>query len=82
MLFRSKTAQIYGAIQTGAKLGMKTLEMVLSDLYQAGTISFEQAMGKSSRADELQRLINAGGTAGGANRGQAQRGRSTTGLRR
>ena len=77
-----KTAQIYGAIQTGAKLGMKTLEMVLSDLYQAGTISFEQAMGKSSRADELQRLINAGGTGGGANRGQAQRGRSTTGLRR
>ena len=77
-----KTAQIYGAIQTGAKLGMKTLEMVFSDLYQAGTISFEQAMGKSSRADELQRLINAGGTGGGANRGQAQRGRSTTGLRR
>ncbi len=81
LIREGKTAQIYGAIQTGAKLGMQTLEMVLADLYKAGTISFEQAMGKSSRADELQRLINAGG-AGTANRGQAQRGRSATGVRR
>ncbi len=84
LIREGKTAQIYGAIQTGGKLGMKTLEMVLADLYQAGTISFEQAMGKSSRADELQRLINAGGTGGGAAaRGQAQRGgRPATGMRR
>ncbi len=81
LIREGKTAQIYGAIQTGAKLGMQTLEMVLADLYKAGTISFEQAMGKSSRADELQRLINAGG-AGTAGRGQAQRGRPATGVRR
>ena len=82
LIREGKTAQIYGAIQTGGKVGMKTLEMVLADLYQAGTISFEQAMGKSSRADELQRLINAGGTGAAGGRNQAQRGRSATGVRR
>ena len=82
LIREGKTAQIYGAIQTGGKLGMKTLEMVLADLYQAGTISFEQAIGKSSRADELQRLINAGGTGAAAGKAQAQRGRSASGMRR
>ncbi|MEM9806971.1 MAG: type IV pilus twitching motility protein PilT [Cyanobacteria bacterium P01_D01_bin.56] len=78
LIREGKTAQIYGAIQTGGKLGMQTLEMVLADLYKKGTIDFENAIGKSSRADELQRLINAGG-AGTTNRNQAQRGRSATG---
>ncbi|MBD1916935.1 MULTISPECIES: type IV pilus twitching motility protein PilT [Cyanophyceae] len=57
MIREGKTPQIYGAIQTGGKLAMKTLEKVLADLYQAGTISFEAAMSKTSRPDELQRLI-------------------------
>lgn len=57
MIREGKTPQIYGAIQTGGKLAMQTLEKVLADLYKAGTISFEAAMSKSSRPDELQRLI-------------------------
>ena len=66
MLFRSaianliregKTAQIYGAIQTGGKLGMQTLERVLADLHRVEAISFESAMAKTSRPDELQRLM-------------------------
>jgi twitching motility protein PilT len=57
LIREGKTAQIYGAIQTGGKLGMQTLEKVLSDLYKAGTISFEAAMSKTSRPDELQRLM-------------------------
>ncbi|MBF2036145.1 MAG: type IV pilus twitching motility protein PilT [Leptolyngbyaceae cyanobacterium T60_A2020_046] len=62
LIREGKTAQIYGAIQTGGKLGMQTLEKVLSDLYKAGTISFESAMSKTSRPDELQRLlVGAGG---------------------
>jgi twitching motility protein PilT len=52
-----KTAQIYSAIQTGGKLGMQTLEKVLADLYKSNAISFEAAMSKTSRPDELQRLI-------------------------
>jgi twitching motility protein PilT len=38
---------------------MVTLEKVLADQYKAGTISFEAAMSRTSRADELQRLIGA-----------------------
>jgi twitching motility protein PilT len=67
LIREGKTAQIYSAIQTGGKLGMVTLEKVLADHYKAGSISFESAMSKTSRPDELQRLIGApapGGKAG------------------
>ncbi|NJL84927.1 MAG: type IV pilus twitching motility protein PilT [Leptolyngbyaceae cyanobacterium SM1_1_3] len=57
LIREGKTAQIYSAIQTGGKVGMQTLEKTLADLYKAGSISFESAMSKSSRTDELQRLI-------------------------
>lgn len=57
LIREGKTSQIYSAIQTGGKLAMVTLEKVLADLYQSGTISFEAAMSKTARPDELQRLI-------------------------
>lgn len=57
LIREGKTSQIYSMIQTGGKQGMVTLEKVLADLYKAGTISFEAAMSKTSKADELQRLI-------------------------
>jgi twitching motility protein PilT len=57
LIREGKTAQIYGAIQTGGKLSMQTLEKVLAELYRGGQISFESAMSKTSRPDELQRLI-------------------------
>ena len=60
LIREGKTSQIYSAIQTGGKLSMITLEKVLAELYKAGTISFESAMSKTSRSDELQRLIGAG----------------------
>ena len=81
LIREGKTAQIYGAIQTGGKLGMQTLEMVLAKLYLQGAIGLDQAIGKTSRPDELQRLINAGGP----NRGKpaaGQQGRSAAGMRR
>uniref|UniRef100_B8HLD6 Twitching motility protein n=1 Tax=Cyanothece sp. (strain PCC 7425 / ATCC 29141) TaxID=395961 RepID=B8HLD6_CYAP4 len=59
LIREGKTSQIYSAIQTGGKLGMQTLERVLADQYKAGLISFEAAMSKTSRPDELQRLIGA-----------------------
>ncbi|MEO0374981.1 MAG: type IV pilus twitching motility protein PilT [Cyanobacteria bacterium P01_A01_bin.17] len=76
LIREGKTSQIYSAIQTGGKLGMVTLEKVLADLYKAGTISFEAAMSKTSRADELQRLIGSaqvGGQMNGAAAGQRRR---------
>ncbi|MGV0104300.1 Type IV pilus twitching motility protein PilT [Nostoc sp. DSM 114160] len=57
LIREGKTSQIYSAIQTGGKLGMQTLEKVLADFYKAGTISFEAAMSKTSKPDEIQRLI-------------------------
>jgi twitching motility protein PilT len=42
---------------------MVTLEKVLADLYTAGSISFEAAMSKTSKPDELQRLIGGAPTA-------------------
>lgn len=57
LIREGKTSQIYSAIQTGGKLGMQTLEKVLADYYRAGIITYEAAMSKSSRQDELQRLI-------------------------
>ncbi|MDX2272278.1 MAG: type IV pilus twitching motility protein PilT [Cyanobacteriota bacterium] len=59
LIREGKTAQIYSAIQTGGKLGMKTLERDLADLYIDGKISFDVAMSKTSRPEELQRLLGA-----------------------
>jgi len=70
LIREGKTAQIYGAIQTGGRLSMQTLERVLADLYKAGTISFEAAMSKTSRPEELQRLLG-GGPNGAASEKQA-----------
>ncbi|MFZ4640956.1 MAG: type IV pilus twitching motility protein PilT [Nodosilinea sp.] len=68
LIREGKTAQIYGAIQTGGKLGMQTLERVLADLYKVNSISFESAMAKTSRPDELQRLMGPVSVAPPANR--------------
>ena len=57
LIREGKTAQIYSAIQTGGKLGMQTLETVLANQYKQSIITFEAAMSKTSRPDELQRLI-------------------------
>ncbi len=57
LIREGKTAQIYSAIQTGGKMGMQTLERALADLYLEGKISFDSAMSKTSRNEELQRLL-------------------------
>jgi len=69
LIREGKTAQVYSTIQTGGKLGMQTLEKVLSDQYKAGLISFEAAMSKTSRTDELQRLMGGAVPTGGAKMG-------------
>lgn len=57
LIREGKTPQIYSAIQTGMKLGMQTMEQALGSLVKSGTISLEEAMSKSSKPDELQRII-------------------------
>ena len=61
LMREGKAGQVYSAIQTGMKLGMQTMEQALASLVVSGSVSFEEAVSKSGKPDELQRLI------GGAN---------------
>ena len=56
LIREGKSAQIYSAIQTGAGMGMQTLENALSELYRAKLITAEDALLKSQRPEELKRL--------------------------
>lgn len=57
LIREGKTAQIYSTIQTNIKIGMRTLEMSLADLYKNGTVTYDDALSRSSRQDELKRLM-------------------------
>ena len=57
LIREAKAAQIYSTIQMNQGLGMQTLEMALSKLYKEKLISMEDAMSKTSRPDELKRLL-------------------------
>ncbi|WP_396032919.1 type IV pilus twitching motility protein PilT [Candidatus Cyanaurora vandensis] len=57
LIREGKTAQMYSAIQTGGQYSMRTMEMALRDLYLNDSISFDQAMTKTSRPEELLRMI-------------------------
>lgn len=54
----SKAAQIYSTIQMNQGMGMQTLEMALANLYKQGVITLEDALTKTSRPEELKRMIN------------------------
>ena len=57
LIREAKAAQIYSTIQMNQGLGMQTLEMALSKLYNDKLITLEDAMSKTSRPDELKRLL-------------------------
>ena len=57
LIRESKAAQIYSTIQMNQGLGMQTLEMALANLYKDKLISLEDAMAKTSRPDELKRML-------------------------
>ena len=57
LIREGKTAQIYSAIQTGGNYKMQTLEMALRELYVQNLITYEDAMSKTSRPDDLKRMI-------------------------
>ncbi len=57
LIREGKISQMYSAIQTGSKLGMQTMEQALANYVKAGSLSMEEALSKSSKPDELQRLI-------------------------
>jgi twitching motility protein PilT len=57
LIREGKTAQLYSQIQTGAKLGMQTLERCLANLVNNRKITREEALMKTVRPDELERLL-------------------------
>ncbi|MEB3258102.1 MAG: type IV pilus twitching motility protein PilT [Cyanobacteriota bacterium] len=60
LIREGKTAQIYSQIQTGAKEGMLTLERGLANLIQEEAISHAEALLKTTRPEELERLLSQG----------------------
>ena len=51
LIRENKVAQMYSAIQTGANLGMQTLDQNLTDLVKRNIISKEEARGKAANKD-------------------------------
>ena len=60
MIREQKTHQLYGAIQTGAEMGMQTLDNHLLELYRSGVVSFEMALSKSSNPNEFTARVGTG----------------------
>lgn len=61
LIREGKAAQIYSAIQTGAGMGMITLETSLKNLYQEKLITYDDAMSKTSRPEDLKRMLGTTG---------------------
>lgn len=57
LIREAKAAQIYSTIQMNQGLGMQTLEMALASLYKQKVITLEDALSKTSRPDELKRML-------------------------
>lgn len=58
LIRESKAAQIYSTIQTSSEAGMQTLEAALASLVKQKLITLEDALMKTSRPAELNRLLN------------------------
>ena len=58
LIREAKAAQIYSTIQMNQGLGMQTLEMALASLYKQKLITLEDALAKTSRPEELKRMIS------------------------
>jgi twitching motility protein PilT len=58
MIREGKTHQIESSIQTGAKYGMKTMDMSLSELYKKGLVSYECALSYAVDRDMLSKIMS------------------------
>ena len=53
LIRENKVAQMYSAIQTGAQLGMQTLDQNLTDLVKRNVVSKEEARNKAANKDNF-----------------------------
>ncbi|MBF0387327.1 MAG: type IV pilus twitching motility protein PilT [Candidatus Omnitrophica bacterium] len=49
--------QMHTAIQTGGQFGMRTMDRVLKELFEAGKISFEEALNHAKNPEELKFFV-------------------------
>ena len=54
-----KAHQIYSVIQTSGKMGMRTMNSSLYELYRSGLITYEDALSCSTDTEELKRMFQA-----------------------
>ena len=59
LIREGKTHQIYSSLQTGASIGMQTMDAALATLVRNGKITQKLAESRSSTPDELRRLLGA-----------------------
>jgi len=66
LIREAKSHQITSMIQTGANVGMQTMDQHLRDLYQRGSITYDEAMARAMNQEELKNMItSATGTSSG-----------------
>jgi len=58
LIREGKTAQLYSQIQTGGQNSMQTLDKALADLVLSKQVTLEEAVNKTSKPEELKRLVN------------------------
>ena len=58
LIREGKTAQLYSQMQTGGQMAMQTLEKALSELVLNQEVCLEEALNKTTRPEELRRLVN------------------------
>ncbi len=81
LIRQAKVEQIYSYMQTGSRSGMQTLEQSLADLVVRRVVSADEAIGRSSRRDELVGLLQRAGVSRGGSFDEAAASASHTGLR-
>jgi twitching motility protein PilT len=56
LIREDKCHQILSHIQTGSKVGMKTMNQSLYDAYRGGLITWDEALARSSDAEDMKRM--------------------------
>ena len=57
LIRENKAHQITSSIQTSANVGMQTMDQALRDLYQRGSISYEEGITRAMNPDELKKMM-------------------------
>jgi twitching motility protein PilT len=63
LIRQGKVEQIYSIMQTGTQRGMQTMEQALADLVMRHVVSYETALGCTSRPEQLAGLLERAGFA-------------------